>query len=104
MSTMTEPQEQAFDAAVYDLPIPAQDGHKADKLVISFSGSVELDRTNADDLDLVESLRLGREVTMRVSGPVTRKGFGLSGGKDDAPETTTYGVSVKVQSLEVVSA
>lgn len=102
MSVMQQTTEAAFDASVYDLPIPTEDGHKADKLVVSFSGSVELDRTSADDLDLVESLRLGREVTMRVSGPVTRKGFGLSGGKDDAPETTTYGVSVKVQSLEVV--
>lgn len=101
MSMMAAPQSQAFDASAYDLPIPKLDGHKADKLVVSFSGAVELDRTNADDLDLVEALTLGRDVEMRVTCLVTRKGFTLSAGKDDGPEQTGYGVGLRVHSLEV---
>ena len=102
MSSMTAaPQEQAFDTTVYDLPIPKLDGHKADKLTIAFSGSVELDRTNSDDLELIDALTLGRDVEMRVTATVTRKGFTLAAGKEDAPETTGYGVGMKVHSLEV---
>ena len=99
--TTTVDQEQAFDAAVYDLPIPKLDGHKADKLVISFSGQVELDRTSAEDLELVEGLMLGRDVEMQVTATVSKKGFTLSAGKDEAPDTTGYGVGLRVHSLEV---
>lgn len=100
MSTTT--QEQAFDAAAYELPIPRLDGHKADKLTLAFSGSIELDRTSEDDLELIESMRLGRDVTLQVTATVARKGFTLSAGKDDAPEQTGYGVGLKVHTLEEI--
>lgn len=102
MSTVTATQEQAFDAGVYDLPIPRLDGHKADKLTLSFSGSVELDRTSEDDLGLIDSLMLGRDCELHLVATVTRKGFTLQVGKDDSPETTGYGVGFKIHSIEAV--
>lgn len=95
-------EEPIFDASGYDLPIPRLDGHKADRLAVTFSGGVDLDRTSEDDLSLVDSLALGREVELRVTAVVTKKGFTLTAGKDDEPERTGYGVGLKVQSLEVI--
>lgn len=90
-----------FDAQPYDLPIPRLDGHKADSLSIAFSGGVALDRTSEEDLELVETLALGQEITLRITATVTKKGFTFAPGKDDSPETTGYGVGLKVYSLEV---
>ena len=90
-----------FNAEQYDLPIPRLDGHKADKLVVSFAGQVELDRTSEDDLALIDALTLGRDVDMQVTATVTKKGFTLTAGKEDSPETTGYGVGLKVHSLEI---
>lgn len=102
MSTAPTATDEIFDASSYDLPIPRLDGHKADKLVVSFSGQIELDRTSQDDLDLVEGFSLGREVELRITATVSKKGFTLAAGKDDGPETTGYGVGLKVHSLEQV--
>jgi len=99
---MTAVDETAiFDATSYDLPIPSQDGHKADRLSIAFSGGVDLDRTSEEDLALVDELTLGKEVTLTVTAIVTKKGFTLNPGRDENPETTGYGVGLKVNSLEV---
>lgn len=87
-----------FDGSVYDLPIPRLDGRKADRLVLSFSGQVELDRTSQDDLDLVTRLGLGASVDLRVTATVAKKGFALSGKDED--ETTGYAIGLRVHSLE----
>ena len=94
-------EEAIFDATSYDLPIPSQDGHKADRLSIAFSGGVDLDRTSEEDLALVDELTLGKQVTLTVTAIVTKKGFTLSPGREENPEQTGYGVGLKVNSLEV---
>jgi hypothetical protein len=101
MSTVTATDDAIFDAQKYDLPIPRLDGHKADNLSIAFSGGVSLDRTSEEDLDLVEMLTLGQEINLRITATVTKKGFTFAAGKEDSPETTGYGVGLKVHSLEV---
>ena len=94
-------EEAIFDASSYELPIPRLDGHKADNLTVSFSGGVSLDRTSEEDLELVDSLTLGKQVTLSVTAVVTKKGFTLNPGRDENPETTGWGVGLRVQSLEV---
>lgn len=94
-------EDTVFDASIYDLPIPSEDGNKADRIVVTFSGSVELDRTSTDDLDFLEQLRLGRDVELSVTCLVTKKGFGYSPGKEDEAGSTGYGVGLKVHSVEV---
>jgi len=102
MTTAVATDEEAiFDASSYDLPIPRLDGHKADRLSVAFSGGVDLDRTSEEDLELVDTLTLGKEISLTVTAIVTKKGFTLNPGKDENPETTGWGVGLKVVSLEV---
>ena len=101
MSTLTETQESAFDAGVYDLPIPSLDGNKADRLAVSFSGGLELDRTSEEDLEFLKTLRLGRTVQLSVEAIVTRSGFTYAAGREDEDDRTGFGVGLKVVSVEV---
>lgn len=102
MTTVTTDQVAVFDRSIYDLPIPSADGHKADKLVVSFSGQLELDRTSVDDLDFLETLSLGRDVELRVIATVAKKGFTLTPGGEEKADSTGYGVGLKVHSVEAV--
>lgn len=82
------------------LAIPGLDGYRADKLAISFSGGVDLDRQSSDDLDFVNGLRMFQEVQLVVTATVMKKGF--SGVKDADGETQVgYGVGLKVHSVEL---
>ena len=58
-------QTEAFDPAAYDDPrlaIDTVDGHKVDKISIRLSGSVELDRTNPEHVELFNRLKIGADV------------------------------------------
>jgi hypothetical protein len=98
MTTLAE--DGIFDATAYQLPIPELNGKVADSLVVNVSGSVNLDRTSIDDLDFVNGLELGQAVTLKVECIVTKKGFSYSAGKEEGPDSTGYGVGVKVVSVE----
>ncbi len=87
--------DDVFDASSYDLPIPAQDGYKAEKITIRFVGVCDLDRTNEDDLEFVAALRLGKPVRLIVSGSVSGKGF-THQVKSDDEETVGYYCSVRI--------
>lgn len=94
---MTDLAEAIFDAKPYDLPIPSLDGQKADKVVLSFGGSIELDRTAEEDLALIDSLLLGRDVRLVVVASVAGKGFTCAI-KDDG-DSTGYRVQLRVHTL-----
>jgi hypothetical protein len=96
MPTATD--DSIFDASAYDLPIPKLDGHKADKLTLSFGGSLELDRTLEDDLELIERLHLGENVTLTVEAVVAGKGFSHQTKGEDG-EQVGYQVRLRVTSL-----
>lgn len=98
MSTTAAPEDMIFDASSYDLPIPKLDGHKADRLMLAFGGSIELDRTLEDHLALIESLHLGQSVTLRVEVAVAGKGFSHSAKADDQ-EQVGYRVNLRVMSI-----
>ncbi len=93
----TDPPADLFPGSAYDLPIPKVDGKKADKLVLSIGGTIELDRTDQDDLDLIEALELGRDTTLTVAGTVAAKGFAFKATDDD--EATTFQVKVRVHTV-----
>ena len=86
------------------MEIPGLDGYRAEKLALTLSGGVEFsDLTQAEDVAFVKSLRLGQEVRLGVVATVTKKGFMLVPGKDELAEhKTTFGVGLKVHSLEAV--
>jgi hypothetical protein len=100
MSTVTT--DELYSVESYQLAIPGMDGYKADSMALSFSGAVPLDRTSADDLEFVNGLKLGQQIELKVLATVTKKGFSLTAGKDDNPDSTGYGVGLKVHSLEAV--
>ena len=56
-----------FDPAPYDTA-PRIDGQTVDRLILAFSGSIELDATDEDDRAAFEAIRLGRYVELRVGG------------------------------------
>lgn len=71
----TGEQVPAFDATVYDLDVPTLDGHRSDTIIVGI-GSIALDRTDVDDLELVnDTLHLGAEVELKVRARVVRKGM-----------------------------
>jgi len=101
MSQVATPptEDEIFSADAYALPIPTQDGYKATRLDIRFSGSGLLDRTSEDDLALLEAMRLGREVRLIVTGTIVGKGFRLAAKADDDAEIS-YACTVRVESVE----
>jgi hypothetical protein len=99
MEAVTEIRSDVYTAADYVLSIPELDGHKADKMAIQFGGGLELDRTSTEDLDFVNNLTLGQEVTITVTAVVTRKGFSFAPGKEAYESSTGYGVTLKVESI-----
>jgi len=94
----------AGEIAERQMEIPGLDGYRAEKLVVSLSGGVEFnDVTQADDVEFVRSLKLGQEVKLTVTATVTKKGFVLTPGKDDmTDDKTSFGVGLRVHSLEAV--
>jgi hypothetical protein len=84
------------------MEIPGLDGYRAEKLAVSVSGGVEFGITQSEDLAFVKSLKLGQEVELKVTATVVKKGFSLTPGRDEASDDkTTFGVGVKVHSLEI---
>jgi len=88
-----------FSAESYTLNIPTLDGFKAAKLDLRFTGSGILDRTNEDDLALLEAARLGEPVRLIVVGEFVGKGFRLNRNSDGDGELS-YTCTVKVASVE----
>lgn len=97
---MTTVEQPLYSLETYQLEIPGMDGYRADKLAVQFTGGVDLDRTSKDDLDFVNGLTLGKQVELKIIATVSRKGFTLTA-KDEGPDSTGYGVGLKVHSLEV---
>ena len=107
MSQVADELEQAsaeagelFDTEPFELPIPKLDGHVADRLVLAFGGSVELDRLIEDDLATLEGLRLGQNVRYTVEATVAGKGFSHST-KANEDEQVGYTVRLRVHSIVV---
>lgn len=99
VSTLATPQETAFDPSVYDLPIPKVDGIRAKRLSVSFGGS--LDRTNAEDLEVLAGLEMLQEVRLTVRAVVTGKGF--SGKDTDGGPDVGYQVRLIISGFDVAA-
>jgi len=96
-ASVDEIPDEVFDVSAYELPIPKMDERKTTRLDIRLSGSGQLDRTNEDDLALVEAMRMGREDRLIVNGTIAGKAFRLAGSEDDE---LSYSCSVRVLAVE----
>jgi hypothetical protein len=103
LATVPPSDDGIFDATQYDLPIPRIDGRKADKLTLSIGGTLELDRTNEEDLTLLENLRIGQDIDLHVTATVAAKGF-THASKGDDHDQVGYQIRLRVHSYESTSA
>lgn len=97
-TTDTTTESELFDPAPFTLPIPTLDGTKADKLHLTFTGTIELDPTSEDDLDLIGRLSLDQDVTLTVEAAVAGKAFKVKRVEDET--TATHVVTARVHSLQ----
>lgn len=91
-------QTEAFDASVYDLPIPLADGIRADRLRLQITGTIELDRTSEEDLALFEALRLGRDIELPLVATCVGKPQQFTP-SEDGPGVVTVGAILKAHTL-----
>ncbi len=94
--SVVEQTDEIFDASKYDLPIPKIDGMRANKLSLSFGGT--LDRTSEDDLEELGKLTMLEEVTLTVRAVVVGKSF--SGKPSDDEPAVGYQVRLQILGLE----
>ena len=100
VATAIEPDEVTFSFESYQLEVPSIDGYHAAKCSLRFSGSGSLDRTSADDVELMKAARMGSEVRLIVVGTVATKSFALP--KDG--EEIAYAFVVRIESGEALEA
>jgi hypothetical protein len=86
-----------FDPEPYTLPVPRADGMAADAISIAFSGSVELDPHDEDDLALIEALRLDSDVTLKVEVAVAGKAMKIKRSEDET--VATHVIACRVHTL-----
>jgi hypothetical protein len=94
--------DDVFDAASYNLPIPEVDGRKATHLRLTLSGCADLDRTSTDDLALLEAARLGSQIRLIVVGEFSGKSFKLNRKRES--DELSFVCSVRVLSIEAGEA
>ncbi len=75
------------------------DGHTVDRLVIKFSGSVELDLGDDTDVEMYQQLLLGGRAAFLVYGDIAAKATAFKPATDDKPSEVTRTATMKVDSL-----
>lgn len=95
------PSKEALFATDKYLAVPTIDGQAADLIKISFTGGVEYEASDPDGQELLNRLRLGQEVELRVAAVVARKAgsWKTVGKEDEEREVVTGQVALKVTSL-----
>ena len=96
MATAIEPDEITFAPEAYRLEIPTLDGYRAANCALRFSGAGKLDRTSADDVELMRAARLGHEIRLIVLGTVATKSFSLP----NDGEELEYAFVVRITAVE----
>jgi hypothetical protein len=92
-----------FDASTYALDVPNVDGVHAEKIIIAFAGSVELDIHDEKDLAIFNALTLGKEVDLRVAGIVADRPSPLKTDKETGAQTMIRKTKIAVHTVYVLS-
>jgi hypothetical protein len=96
VATAIEPDEIMFSPESYRLEIPTLDGYRAANCALRFSGAGKLDRTSADDVEVMRAAKLGEPIRLIVVGEVATKAFSL---KKDTGELE-YSFVVRITAVE----
>jgi hypothetical protein len=82
------------------LVVPVFEGQRLDRYRLAFTGSIELDPTDPDDLETIHKLLLGREVDLSVSGAVVSRPHKVTRDKEGWVKTIHGGASISVHSFK----
>jgi hypothetical protein len=93
---------ELFNAAAYDTR-PKLDGHTADKVKIAFTGSVEVDLMDVDQLEHYKSLLLGEEVELKIHASVAKVNWAHAEKGEDLITEVATSVGLKVHSYDLPS-
>lgn len=94
-----------FDASDYDredLAISKVDGNQIDRIKISFSGSIMLNRSDPADVALFNRLKLNQELELRCAGKVSGLATGYTTSKDGDLDAVVSSKTVKVETVWVL--
>lgn len=99
-STTSVSDEMLFSIDSYTVT-PTVDGQATDTLDVSFGGKVSFNALDREARELFESLTLGREVELRVSGTIVKKSGAYKRSKNDE-EVVTGTAGIKIEQLYIV--
>lgn len=97
-------QAAAFDVDDYADPalsIHKVDGHQIDRIALTFSGTVFLERGDAEDVALYNRLKLGRDVTLQVEAKTSGSGAKGATDKDGDLDVVVGEKKLKVHSVYI---
>lgn len=97
-----EVQGHLVDPAQYDDPelaIAKVDGNSIDRIALTFSGTVYLDRSDRDDVRLYNALKLGHDVTLMVEGKALGTGAKGATNRDGELDVVVGTKGIKVTSV-----
>jgi hypothetical protein len=96
--TTTDTDSELFNAQAYELPIPRLDGRKADRITLTFTGTIELDRLDQDHLNLIERLELGHDIRLNTTATIAGKSFQVR--QTDTTDDTGYRITLRIHTIE----
>ena len=89
---------EIFDGKEYEVPFAKVEGKEVNELALRLGGVLKLNRNDTDHVALIESLALGRMMTLTVTASVADKGQSVREGVDGT-ETVTYSVGLKIHEV-----
>lgn len=95
-------QAHLIDPSEYDDPelaIAKVDGNSIDRIALTFSGTVFLDRSDKADVKLYNDLKLGRDLTLMVEGKCLGTGAKGATNRDGELDVVVGQKGVKVGSV-----
>ena len=96
------PEDALFDKTRYDSPelaLPKVDGEGTDRIALKFTGTVFLDRSDARDVALIRSMKLGSDVTLQVEGRVSKKGWAFTTDREGELDVVKLETAINVQTV-----
>lgn len=97
--TPVEVPERIANARPEELALPRIDGRDIDRMEITFSGTIRLDRSDPADVALFRRAQLGKEIDVRVVGIAAGKHVTVSWDEDGYPGETTSSAKVKLTTV-----
>lgn len=89
--------------ATKQLVTPIFEGQAIDRYRVKFSGSIELDPSDPDDLAIIQDLKLGRRVTLDVTADVDQRPHKANRDRAHFVKSITTGATLVVRAFDNVA-